>query len=481
MHREREPTAHRTPPTGFVDRLSIMGVCCSLLVGCWLGGSLSAVAGEAPRAPAPATNQTQETAWVSQEIRYRLPESAEVFVVWGINGWQNVPESLRPPGTFVTNRLMHSPMARRSDSYRAALPAPNGATINFLFLITKSGARGPVRLWDLNGVPEMDFHTGASPGGVTEIRPTIMVDRRQPLGLPLSANQRWAVAGAIMLILALAIGRHLQRVTQSRALRLSLGVVPFRRRWIYLRDLLRELVAREMKIQYKRSALGIAWSLANPLLQLLVFGFVFKFILAVAVPKYSAYAFTGMLVWSWFQMSLAQGARSITANRDLVRRPGFPSAILPVAAVTTNFVQFMLAFPILILFLLLTRSQLGLSVVALPLVIACQFVFMLSVSYLLAAVNVVFQDTQHILGVVLQMLLFLTPIFYDVKAIPAAFRPLHQLNPLGQLVDAYRAILIQGAWPGAMPLAALSLVGALLLYFTYQLFMRMSHRFAEEA
>jgi lipopolysaccharide transport system permease protein len=375
---------------------------------------------------------------------------------------------------------MFSPMVRRRNSHRIALQAPSGATVDFLFLITKNRQGENVVLWDLNGTPEKDFHTRVVPGGITEIDPTILPDQGQRGSLSLSRNSEWAVGGAIALVVALAVGKHLQRVTQCRALNLSMGPTPVRRRLVYLRDLLRELVAREMKVQYKRSALGIAWSLVNPLLQLLVFGFVFKFVLAVAVPRYSAYAFTGMLVWSWFQMSLVQGARAITGNRDLVKRPAFPAAILPVVAVTTNLVQFVLAFPILGLLLVWTKSPLSPSVVTLPLVIACQFVLMLSLSYLLAAVNVIFQDTQHILGVLLQLLLFLTPIFYELKNVPAAFQPLHQLNPLGQLVDAYRAILLQGAWPSAMPLLALSLAAALLLHSSYHLFIRMSHRFAEE-
>src|SRR6476661_9773500 len=102
------------------------------------------------------------------------------------------------------------------------------------------------------------------------------------------------------------------------------------RRW---RDLVAQLVARDLKAQYKRSSLGILWSLVNPMLQLLVFGFLFKSVLRVNIPRFSAYAFTGMLIFTWLSTSILMGARAITGNRELIRRPGFPSAILPIVAV----------------------------------------------------------------------------------------------------------------------------------------------------
>src|SRR4051812_45204987 len=101
-------------------------------------------------------------------------------------------------------------------------------------------------------------------------------------------------------------------------------------RAVYLRDLLLELVSRDIKIQYKRSSLGIFWSLANPLFQFFVFGFLFAKVFAVNVQRYSAYAFTGLLIWTWFQAALLQGVRTITGNRELIKRPGFPVPILPV-------------------------------------------------------------------------------------------------------------------------------------------------------
>src|SRR5215468_1809870 len=95
------------------------------------------------------------------------------------------------------------------------------------------------------------------------------------------------------------------------------------------RDLLRELVVRDMKLRYKRSVLGLGWSLLNPLAQLLVYKFIFEQVLPVNVPNFTSYLFSGVLVWNWFHMSLVLATSSIVDNRDLIKRPGFPIAILP--------------------------------------------------------------------------------------------------------------------------------------------------------
>src|SRR2546421_12993835 len=99
------------------------------------------------------------------------------------------------------------------------------------------------------------------------------------------------------------------------------------RRLLYALDLLRELVGRDMKLRYKRSVLGIAWTLVNPLTQLLVFLFVFNLLIPLNIPHYSSFLFAGILVWNWFQGSLNQSNVAIVDNRELLRRPGFSAAI----------------------------------------------------------------------------------------------------------------------------------------------------------
>ncbi len=253
--------------------------------------------------------------------------------------------------------------------------------------------------------------------------------------------------------------------------------------WVRLghrRDLLRELVSRDIKLRYQRSVIGIAWSLVNPLAQLLVFSLVFGRVLNRGVPDYPAFVFTGILVWTWFQTSLTLGVTAITDNRELVRRPGFATAILPWVTVTTHLVHFLLALPVLIVFLLLSGHGLGAAVLALPVLVAIQFVITLGLIYVAATFQVPFRDTQHILGLVLLLLFYLSPVIYSDEIVTGHYRRLYRLNPLVHLLDAYRAVLLEGTLPNLRAVLALALLAVGLVVAGHLAFRSAADRFAEE-
>lgn len=252
------------------------------------------------------------------------------------------------------------------------------------------------------------------------------------------------------------------------------------RHLLYLRDLLRELVVRDMKLRYKRSVLGVAWSLLNPLGQLLVFSAVFRFLLPLNIPNYAAFLFTGLLAWSWFQSSVLLATGAIVGNRELIQQPGFPMVVLPVVTVTTHLIHYLLALPILLLFLFFSGISLGTAVLALPFLIILQYLFTLAIAYFVATIHVVFRDTEHLLSIFLLLLFYLTPIFYDAGALPAPYRAIYNLNPLVHLMEAYRAILMQNQLPPFLPLGVIGLLTAVLLVIGYRLFIQTSYRFVEE-
>ncbi|MCL4855191.1 MAG: ABC transporter permease, partial [Bryobacteraceae bacterium] len=212
-------------------------------------------------------------------------------------------------------------------------------------------------------------------------------------------------------------------------------------------DLLAELVVREMKVRYKRSALGIAWSLLNPLAQLLVLHFVFQYVLPLNIQNYTLFLFIGVLAWNWFQQSLQLAAGVITENPPLIRQPGFPAAILPVVTVTAQLLHFALALPVLLLFLAWQQVPLTWAATTLPLVIAVQYAVTLCLAYLLASTQVRFRDTQYLVGIALMLGFYLSPVFYQASAVPDRFQPWYRLNPLVHIIGGYREILIEGRIP----------------------------------
>ena len=254
----------------------------------------------------------------------------------------------------------------------------------------------------------------------------------------------------------------------------------YRRKIAHFFDLLRVLVDRDIKLLYKRSALGIAWTLINPLLQLAVFSFVFRSVIPINIPQFSSFAFSGLLIWTWSQTALFQATGLITSNKALIRQPNFPTAILPVVTTMTGLIHFLLALPVLIIFLAVDGVQPSAVLLVLPLLMVIQFVLTVGLAYPLAALNVTFRDTQHTLGVLLQMLFYLTPIFYDLNSVPKEFQTFYQLNPMVPLLGAYRAILLKGTQPDWQGLLIVSLAVAVILPIGLAIFRRQSNTFVEE-
>ena len=256
------------------------------------------------------------------------------------------------------------------------------------------------------------------------------------------------------------------------------GVSALRLRHGY--DLLIELVLRDIRLRYKRSVLGLAWSALSPLAQFLILRLVFGVLIPLDIPRYSSFLATGVLVWNWFQASLVGATGAIVDNRDLVRRPGFPVATLPAVTVTSHLVQFLLALPILVIFLLSDGIGLHASILALPLVIVLQFAFTLGLAYALAAVHVTFRDTQYLLNIALQLLFYLTPVFYDLTVLPEAYRPFFRWNPIAGLLEAYRGVLLDGRLPSADALVLPAGAAIAALIVGSALFRRSSSHFLED-
>ncbi|MEB3295335.1 MAG: ABC transporter permease [Synechococcales bacterium] len=262
-----------------------------------------------------------------------------------------------------------------------------------------------------------------------------------------------------------------------------------RRQYIYYRDLLWELVVRELKLLYKRSIFGVAWTLMNPLLQLAIFSLVFRLILKAGgdIPHYLAYAFSGILIWTWTQSSLFQATALITGNRPLIRQPSFPVPILPVVTTTTGLIHFLLAIPALLVIMLIDGVHYDLKILLIPIPLILQFLLTVSIAYPLAALNVTFRDTQHTLGVILQLMFYLLPIFYSIDLITANsdvsfwLKELYLLNPLVTILELYRYVFsITPNLPDLWHLISLAIACMFLLPLGYRIFRKQSERFVEE-
>lgn len=242
------------------------------------------------------------------------------------------------------------------------------------------------------------------------------------------------------------------------------------------RELVRNLTVRDLKLKYKRSVLGIAWSFLNPLLMMAVYTAVFSVLLrAVSLPHYWAFILTGVLAWTFFANSLNAAVLAFTRNPSLITKIYFPIEALPIGTVLANFVNFLVMLAILLVILVGAGLHLGLSLVLLPVVVIAQLGLAIGLGLLLATWNVHLRDIEHFVTIGLTAWFYLTPILYplDAKALPAGaakYIPLLQLNPLGWYMQSFQAILYYGTWPSATIITLMLAFTLLVLVVAYTVF-----------
>lgn len=244
-------------------------------------------------------------------------------------------------------------------------------------------------------------------------------------------------------------------------------------------DLLMQLILRDLKVRYQRSLIGIGWSLVKPLSQLVVFSIVFTRVLPLNIPNYTTFVFTGVLVWTWFSGSLTASVGSITGNKELVLRPGFPAVLLPTLTVASQGIHFLLALPLLLACALVQTGLPGASLLMLPVILLLQALLTLGICYLLSALQVRFRDAEHLTSIVMMLGFYVTPVFYRPIPRGADFDFLTTYNPVAWLLTCYRDIIVAHRWPDTPLLAQLAAVSVAVFAIGIIVFRRSSRRFDE--
>jgi ABC-2 type transport system permease protein len=266
------------------------------------------------------------------------------------------------------------------------------------------------------------------------------------------------------------------------------------------REVLLNLVRKELKVKYTASVLGAVWSLLNPVVFLAVFSFV-VYVTNNRMPHFPVYLLSGLLGWSLFSNSLLLGARSVVDNASLVKKVYFPREILPLASIGVTLVDFVLQSAVLLLFLLVTGYHVHVHALWMyPLAIVTLLVFTLAVTLWVAGLNVRYRDVQHLLNLGLLVWFWMTPIVYQGALVQkfltdrsGALWSVYLLNPLATIVFGFQRALygvvspggqdvlpdVSLTWMAGMLLAVLA-GSLLLLAFTWRLFFHLSGDFAEE-
>ncbi|MEA2645277.1 MAG: lipopolysaccharide transport system permease protein [Chloroflexota bacterium] len=278
------------------------------------------------------------------------------------------------------------------------------------------------------------------------------------------------------------------------------GVVPAVKDVAAHNELLRMLIVKDLKIKYKASAIGLFWSLLNPLLMMLVYTAIFGTIFGAQKPEFPIYVLSGLLAWTFFGTTLPAATTSVVANSNLVKKTRFPTSLLPSSVALSGLVNFVISLVLLFGLVAVYRHPLGPSLLLLPVLVFAETCFVIGLGLLLSSLNVFFRDVEHFLGIVLTVWFFATPIIYPREQIHGneLASTIIKVNPMTWLVESYQDIFYGSpdavhagtattylgtfttTWPNPRPLLGFIALSLALLVVGFVTFVRLSHRFVEE-
>jgi lipopolysaccharide transport system permease protein len=246
--------------------------------------------------------------------------------------------------------------------------------------------------------------------------------------------------------------------------------------WRY-RELVYFLAWRDVKVRYKQAALGAAWAVLQPLLSTVVFTFFFANVAGIATDgtPYPLFAYSALLLWTYFAGVLSQGGQSLVANWQLITKVYFPRAALPASNALSGLLDFGVGSVFLVVLMAYYGVQPGWSLLLAPVFLAALVLFTLGVSMLVASLNVWYRDAKYAMAFAIQLGLFITPVVYPTTTLPERLQPLMALNPLTGIIEGFRACVLGSPTPNPAVTAA-SLTLAVLVFAVGLLYFRKSER-----
>ncbi len=247
------------------------------------------------------------------------------------------------------------------------------------------------------------------------------------------------------------------------------------------REMIFSLVKRDLKGRYKGSVLGFLWTFLNPLFQLVVYTMVFSVIMKTGIKDYYLYLFVALIPWIFFSTCLTGGSNCILAQQDMVKKIYFPREVLPVAYVTSQFVNMLLSFLVIFAVLVSVNYTLNLqAILYLPLIMAIEYILSLGLTMLMGALTVYLRDLEYILGILAMAWQFLTPVMYSMEQVPEEIQWAFTLNPMTYIITSYRDILYYAKLPKMETLLSAVVFGAAVLSIGWIVFIRLQKSFVEE-
>jgi ABC-type polysaccharide/polyol phosphate export permease len=244
------------------------------------------------------------------------------------------------------------------------------------------------------------------------------------------------------------------------------------------RTLLLNLVVRDLKVRYRRSFLGVLWTMLNPLLMMIVFSIVFATVFRFTIEHFTIYFLSAFIVWNFVSQTTSWSTACLLGYAPLIRKIYVPKAIFVLATVLSGLVNLLISLIPLALIMVVVGHPIRPAVLALPLPIVLATMFALGLSFLLAAICIEFNDVVQIYQAALMAWLYLTPVIYPMDVVPAQFHWLIYANPMYYVVEAFRSPVYAGTLPSGWVLLHAGVWGVATLAFGWWAFERRADRIA---
>jgi len=247
--------------------------------------------------------------------------------------------------------------------------------------------------------------------------------------------------------------------------------------WRY-RDLLMQLVSRNIKVRYKRSVLGIAWTMLNPLLIMIILTLVFSNLFRIAIEHYSVYILSALVIWNFFSQTTTMAMSELVWGGGLFHRIYIPRTVFALSAVGTGLVNLLFSLVPLAIIMIATGVPLSPVLLFLPIPILLTALFALGIGLLLSVLAAQFADVVEVYQIVLTAWMYLTPIIYPLDIVPEQYRWLFNLNPMYHLLETFRLPVYLGTLPGLYRLSIAAFIAIVTFVMGWALFTKKADEFA---
>lgn len=319
-------------------------------------------------------------------------------------------------------------------------------------------------------IPEQDLYRVNEVQGMAKL--CVKLNGIEPMSF---YKTYWLIVGGIFAVLVVLCLYWLS-ISQKGRPNPLLSVYMLMTRYEFL---LKQLIARDFKIKYKRSALGMAWSILNPLLTMAVQYVVFSTIFKSDIDNFPVYLLCGIVFFNFFNEAVSMGMMSITSNASLIKKVYIPKYVFPVSRILSSMVNLLLSMVPLLLVMIITGTPFRPALILIVYAVACLLGFVMGMGLLLTTAMTFFQDVQFLWGIASMLWMYTTPIFYPETIIPPNLLPLFRMNPMYQYITFVRTCVLEGVSPEPMSYLWCLLSAGIVFLLGVAVFKRYQNEFVQ--